>query len=87
MAGMTNLNPMAELCTLMLEQQLTSDAFAQWVTRHYGDPKQLGREQMDAIVEEFDRCLSPPLELSEDNDFHPERSRGSAEQQARNEVN
>ncbi len=77
---MTNLNPMAELCTLMLEQQLTSDVFAQWVTKHYGDPRQLGREQVEAIVEEFGRCLSPPLELSADDDFTPEQA-------ARNEVN
>jgi hypothetical protein len=55
---MTNAHPMIELCTLMLEQQLTAEQFAQWVTRHYGDPKQLGKPELDAIVKEFDRCLT-----------------------------
>ena len=75
---MTNGNAMIELCKLMLEGQLNGDVFAGWVAKHYGDPRELGRAQMDAIVQDFDRCLTPPapwaedaavVELSEDEDF------------------
>ena len=61
-------NAMIELCTLMLEQELNSDVFAQWVARHYGDPKLLRQGDIEAIVEDFDRCVSaPPVELCEDD--------------------
>ena len=70
---MTNADAMIELCTLMLRRQLTADVFAQWVVRHYGDPKLLRAADLEAIVEDFDRCLAtPPVELCED-DFADER--------------
>ena len=70
---MTNADAMIELCTLMLQRQLTSDVFAQWVVRHYGDPKLLRDADLQAIVEDFDRCLAaPPVELCED-DFADEQ--------------
>ena len=66
---MTNADAMIELCTLMLQRQLTSDVFAQWAVRHYGDPKLLREADLEAIVEDFDRCLAtPPVELCK-NDF------------------
>lgn len=65
---MTNADAMLELCTLMLEGQLSSDVFAQWVARHYGDPKVLTSGDLEAIVQDFDRCLAPPVvELCEDD--------------------
>ena len=43
------------------------------VVRHYGDPKLLRAADLEAIVEDFDRCLAtPPVELCED-DFADER--------------
>lgn len=63
---MTNAPAMIELCTLMLQQQLTSDVFARWAARHYGDPKALRSQDLQAILEDFDRCLAPPpVELTE----------------------
>jgi hypothetical protein len=71
---MTNADAMIELCTLMLQRQLTSDAFSHWVVRHYGDPRLLRSADIEAIVEDFDRCLaSPPVELCED-DFADEQA-------------
>jgi hypothetical protein len=64
---MTNGDAMIELCTLMLEGQLSSDVFAQWVSKHYGDPRLLKSQDLEAIAQDFDRCLAPPVELSEDD--------------------
>jgi hypothetical protein len=70
---MTNADAMLELCTLMLEGQLSSDVFASWVARHYGDPKALTSADVEAIVQDFDRCLAQPVvELCED-DFADEQ--------------
>jgi hypothetical protein len=35
---------MGELCTLMLQHQLTADTFARWVRRYYGAPREQGSE-------------------------------------------
>lgn len=41
---------MGELCTLMLLRQLTSDSFARWVRRYYGEPRDQSSEGLARLV-------------------------------------
>ena len=51
-----NAQAMSELCMLLQYRQLTSDTFARWVNRYFGDPGALGSM---ALVEWLSKRLPP----------------------------